>query len=117
MMTSEQAGWAVAITGAIATATKYVWDYLKRKSDNDTKIKLHENGNAEITKQELIAQHKELLAKLDELETKLEHTERQLDKALTAFDIILPIFQKILEERPEYKGILDKALQHLTPKA
>lgn len=114
-MNTEQAGWVVAIAGAALTATKYVWDYLKRKSDNDTKLKIHESGKEEIAKAELIAQQKELIHKLDELEAKLEHTEKQLDKALTAFDIILPIIQELLKEKPEFQGVLDKALQHLTP--
>ena len=115
-MNTEQAGWVVATIGAVGTAIKVLFDYFKKRNDNDTKVKLSENVKEEQLKQELNSQHKELLKKIDELETKLDHTERQLEKATLAFDIILPLLQEILKERPEYRGMIDKAVQHLTPK-
>lgn len=93
---------------------KYVWDYLKRKSDNDAKVKISNNDKDNISKMELTGQYNELLERFDELEKKFEHTERQLDKALTAFDIILPLIQEVIETNPHYKAVVDKALQHLT---
>jgi len=93
---------------------KYVWDYLKRKSDNDAKVKISNNDKDNISKMELTRQYDELLDRFDELEKKFEHTERQLDKALTAFDIILPLIQEVIETNPRYKAVVDKALQHLT---
>lgn len=104
----------VAMVLASIGGFKYIWDYLKRKSDNDTKIKINASDKESVSKMELTKQYNELLERFDELERKFEHTERQLDKALTAFDIILPLIQEVIETNPRYKAVVDKALQHLT---
>ena len=107
-------GWIVSIALAVIGATKYVWDYLKQKADNETKIKLHEDDRYTLSKEELTKQYNELLIKFTEIENNFEITDKKLDRFLIAFEIILPIIQKTVEDNPEYKSVIEKALKHLT---
>lgn len=110
----DNGGWiATAILAAIGTF-KYVWDYLKKKSDNETAVLLHDEDKYNMSRSELIAQNKELLKKFDELEHNFDVIEKKLDKAMTAFDLILPLIEQLLKDKPEYKPMFDKALKHLT---
>lgn len=105
-------GWLGALILLLAGGVKYFWDYLKKKSDDETKVKLNEEDKNKLSKDELTFQYNSLLNKFNELEDKFEHTEKQLDKALTAFEIILPLITKLLEDKPEYKPVFETALKH-----
>ena len=110
----QDGGWiATAILAGIGIF-KGVWDYLKKRSDDSTKVKLHETDQYNLSKQDLTKQYTELLTKFDELELKFSETDKRLQKALDAFDIILPLIRKMIEEKPEYKEVIDRALKHLT---
>lgn len=107
------AGW-VTTAGLVAIAiVKGIWDYLKKKSDNETKLKLSETDSDKISKLELSKQYNELLAKFSELELKFEATERQLDRALNTFDIIFPLIENLLADKPEYRVAFENALKIL----
>ena len=87
---------------------------LGKRSKDNTKIILHDEDRYNVSRDELIAQNKELLKKFDDLESKFDLTEKKLDKAMTAFDLILPLIEQLLHDKPEYKPMFDKALKHLT---
>lgn len=109
---SDNGGWIVsAILGALGIG-KGVWDYFKRLSDNNTKVKLHDNDQYALSKEELSKQHKELIAKFDELENNFIETDKKLQRALDAFEIIFPLIKKMVENNPEYKEVFDHALKH-----
>lgn len=112
--TPNNTGWVVSIVLAAIGATKYIWDYLKQRSENETKIKLHEDDKYSLSKEELTKQYNELMVKFTDIEHNFEVTDKKLDRFLIAFEIILPIIQKTVENNPEYKSVIDKALKHLT---
>ena len=101
----------VNMYGFIGTL-KYVWDFLKRRSDNATKIKLSEQKSDAISRDEIANQYRELLCKFDELEQKFSEQERLIDRALTAFDVLYPIIEELVKEKPEFKGAVNQALKH-----
>ena len=110
---TDNSGWIASLILAIGGATKYVWDYLKKRSDDATKVKLHDEDKYALSKEELTKQYNELLSKFSELEDKFDVTDKRLDRALMAFEIILPLIQKFVEDKPEHKAVIDKALKHL----
>lgn len=110
----DNGGWILTGVLTLIGTLKYVWDYLKKKSDNDTAVLLHDEEKYNFSRTELIAQNKELLSKFEELELNFDAIEKKLDKAMTAFDLILPLIEQLLKDKPEYKGMFDKALKHLT---
>lgn len=109
----ETAGWVVTALLVFGGIVKKIWDYMKTKSDNETAIKLRNNDNDKISKEELSKQYNELLKKFSELEDKFEATERQLDRALNTFDILFPLIENLLADKPEYRVAFDNALRHL----
>lgn len=109
---SDNGGWVVsAILGALGIG-KGIWDYFKRVSDNNTKVKLHDVDSYALSKDEITKQHKELLEKFDELEHNFIETDKKLQRALDAFEIIFPLIRKMVDNNPEYKEVFDKALKH-----
>lgn len=106
--------WMITtIVLAIIGALDKGWKYLQQRNNNDTSIKLAEKKKEDIQKDELATQYQELLRKFEELEGMFEETQGKLDKALIAFDIILPIIENLIEEKPEYKKTIENALKHL----
>lgn len=115
-MDSSNGGWiAAAIMAGIGTL-KYLYDYLKKKSDNETAIKLNEQKEDEHSKDSLKKQNELLLAKLDEVEDKLEHTEKKLNELLLAFEIVFPIMNQMIEDNPTYKPVFENAFKHFKNK-
>lgn len=107
------AGW-ITTAGLVLMATiKGIWDYLKKKSDNETRLKLSESDSDKISKQELSKQYNELLKRFTELEDKFDQTEKQLDRALNTFDILFPLIENLLADKPEYRTAFENALKNL----
>lgn len=113
-MNDQYIGWIVAIVLAGLGIMKGIWDYLQRKSDNDTKVKLNASSRENLSRETLNKQYTELMEKFDELEVKFSETDKRLQRALDAFDIILPLIKRMIEENPEFKDVVDNALKHLT---
>lgn len=107
------AGWITTAGLVLIALIKGIWDYLKKKSDNETRLKLKESDNERVSSSELSKQYNELLNKFTELEHKFDATERQLDKALQTFDILLPFIDNLLKDKPEYKPAFENAVKHL----
>lgn len=106
--------WMITtIVLAIIGTLEKGWKYLKQKDNNETSLKLAERKSEDIRKDELTLQYNELLKKFNELEEMFEETKEKLDKALIAFDVILPIIESMIEEKPEYKRTIQNALKHI----
>lgn len=111
---TNNGGWIASAILALIGGLKFFWDYLKKRNDNDTALKMKEADKYHISNDELRKQHTELLAKFDELEHNFIETDKKLQRALDAFEIILPLIKKMIEDKPEYKEVFDKALKHLS---
>ncbi len=109
---AEEFWKGLAISLATVGGMKALWDYLKKRSDNSTKVKLTNQKSEAISKDEITNQYHELLGKFDELEKKFTETEKLLDRALTAFDILYPLIEELIKEKPEFKGAVHQALKH-----
>ncbi len=108
-MENNTPAW-VALALAIVGAVKGIWDYLKKRSDNTTSIKINEENKYKVSRDELEVKNKELFSKLTEVEETLEHTSKQLEKALLAFEIIFPLIEDMIKENPAYKKTFERAL-------
>lgn len=109
----DEATWrAIAVILATIGGMKALWDYMRRRSDNSTKVKLNAQRQEAVSKDEISQQYHELLEKFDELEKKFTETEKLLDRALTAFDILYPLIEELVKEKPEFKGAVQQALKH-----
>lgn len=106
--------WMITtIVLAVIGALDKGWRYLEKRNSNETSLKLAEKKSEDIKKDELTLQYNELLKKFNELEEMFEETKEKLDKALITFDVILPIIETLIEERPEYKKTIQNALKHI----
>lgn len=109
---SELGGWVVAVVLGLIGTVKFFWEYLKTKNNNETKVRLNEDSRYQNSRDELKKQNEVLLNKLDEVETKLEHTEKKLNELLLAFEIVFPAIQKLVDDNPTYKPLLENAFKH-----
>jgi len=111
-MTTEQGGWITSAILMIGGVAKYVFDYRKRQSDNETSIKLNETNQYKQSREELDAINKELMQKLSSLEDNVKTQQHKLDKMLSGFEIIFPLIETMIKDKPEYQKTFDVALKH-----
>lgn len=98
-------GWIVSVLLALIGTIKFFWEYKNKQSDNETKVKLTIDEKTQISRDELKAQNDVLIKKLDE-------TEKKLDELLLVIEIVFPALQKLVEDNPTYKPILENAFKH-----
>lgn len=103
--------WYGIIGGCLLVLSKGVWDYLKKRNDNHTAIKINEDTQYKQSREELQKSNDLLFEKLTEVESRLEATSHQLDKAVLAIKIIFPLIEEMVGNNPAYKKTFDEALK------
>ena len=111
-MTLEDGGWISTAILALAGIIKGIFDYQKKKSDNETSVKITESDRYKQSREELEKTNKELMGKLSSIEDSLSNTKHKLDKALSAFEIIFPLIETMIKDKPEYQKTFETALKH-----
>ena len=110
-MEFDTSSWMGIIGGVSLVVAKGIWDYLKKRNDNQTTVKINEESKYKQSRDELQKSNDELFTKLTEVEQRLEVTSHQLDKAFLAFKIIFPLIEEMVGENPAYKKTFDEALK------
>jgi len=90
------AGWVIAAIGFLGTLSKYIFDYWKKRSEDNKEVKIHDST-------ELNEKYSELHQGFKELEIKFDVAVTHLNSAVQAFKLILPIVMDAVKDDPVKK--------------
>jgi len=106
-------GWVVAIALGILALLDKGWNYLIKRSENQTKIELNKSSIHQNDQKESNEQYNELLTKFEELKDMFEETSHQLDKFMSTFKVILPLIKSVGDKDPVLKQTIDNAIKEI----
>lgn len=107
--------WQGVVGGVLIVAAKGIWDYLKKRSDNETTVKVNEESKYKQSREELQESNDKLFEKLSQAEKALEattqlleQTRHDLDKSILAFKILIPLIEDIIANNPAHKAAFEE---------
>lgn len=112
---NTNSGWLSTVILAAIGLAKGIWDYLKKRSDNETTVKVNEESKYKQSREELQESNDKLFEKLSQAEKALEattqlleQTRHDLDKSILAFKILIPLIEDIIAKNPAHKAAFDE---------